>query len=144
MGFSTFLAQSPSLFRLVLASGPRGSSIFLWPGSAVMKVASCTTPSFTFNPLESSCRCSSSHILSSLPVSINRSLKAQTVERSGIISGNPKKFLKDIRSLDCLSSSGSDNPYHCCKTNILNITISSLLGLHHVLFHYHTYYELLT
>ncbi len=90
--FLLFGVHVPYLFRRGLASGPRGSSTFLWPGSAVMNVASCATPFLTFNPLESICRYSSSHIFWSLPVSFNRSLKAQTVERSGIISGNPKNF----------------------------------------------------
>ena len=39
----------------------------------------------------------------------------QTVVLSGVLSEKPRKFLKEVLSIHCFSSSKSERPYNCCK-----------------------------
>lgn len=93
-----------------------------------MNVAFWIIPSLITVPLASRWRWSSSQIALSFPDSDILSRKNQIVDRSGILSGNPRKCLNEIRSFACLSSSGSERSYHCCKISILIIRISSRFG----------------
>ena len=45
-----------------------------------------------------------------------------------MVSGNPRNLRKEILSVTCLSSSGSERPCHSCKTSSFIITISSVFG----------------
>jgi hypothetical protein len=70
-----------------------------------MNVAFWIIPSLITVPLASRWRWSSSQIALSFPNSDIISRKNQIVDRSGILSGNPRKCLNEIRSFASLSSS---------------------------------------
>jgi hypothetical protein len=92
----------------VLASSPRGVSALAWPGSDVMKVASCMIPFCTLSFMASSCLCISAHIFWSTPFSARRSLNFQIVVESGTVSVVPRNTLNEMRSAISRSSYSSD------------------------------------
>src|SRR5512132_1803062 len=73
----------------------------------------------TITPRASSWRLISSNSASASPCAANSWWKRQIVEWSGTLSSNgrPAKRRNDSRSSTASSRPGSDNPYHCCRSN---------------------------
>src|SRR5512147_1028828 len=82
-------------------------------------VASISVPLRTISPRASSWRLISSNSASASRCAANSWRKRQIVEWSGTLSSNgrPAKRRNDSRSSTASSRPGSDNPYHCCRSN---------------------------
>src|SRR5512132_1101486 len=87
--------------------------------AACSSVASISVPWRTISPRASSWRLISSNSASASPCAANSWRKRQIVEWSGTPSSNgrPAKRRNDSRSSTASSRPGSDNPYHCCRSN---------------------------